>query len=179
MKLLFTVRATARSGYKNPRTGQYFAFQRAADYGREIQIGDFLGAGYDQIGQYKAGTWNIIDTRTGSAYADFLGGADRYTPVSGKYLAGSNVTQLGVWNHATQEFVIKPLNCNDCEQRLKWGSNNFEEITGKNDNDDDDIPLRINLKTNGILHRPTTYRQKKGLFKYGIANGQWWIHDPF
>ena len=159
---------------ENPRSGQYFAFPRGADYGSVIQVGDFLGAGYDQIAQVKNGVWTIIDPRTAAEYTDTLG-VDGDTPVAGKYLPGT-VAQLGVWHPETQEFIVKNLGaCGTCVSKLKWGSNNFGTATHA----DDDLPLRINLETNGTLHRPATYRQKKGLYKWGIANGQWWIHDPF
>ena len=163
---------------QNPRTGQYIVLSRGADYGSRIQVGDFLGLGYDQIAQIKNGAWNIIDPRTAAVSTDTLGAAGD-TPVAGKYFAGT-AAQLGVWHPETQEFIIKNLGtCGTCVSKLKWGSNNFEDITQNYDRTDDDIPLRINLETSGVLHRPTTYRQKKGLYKWGIANGQWWIHDPF
>lgn len=158
----------------NPRSGQYLPIVRNADYGTNIQVGDFLGAGYDQIAQFKDGVWSIVDARTNMNYTANLGAAGD-VPVSGKYLSGA-CTQLGIWRPSTQEFIVKDpfVSCGNRNQSMIWGSNNDFGTTAYAD----DIPLRINT-ADGALHRPTTYRPTKGAFPESLANGQWWIHDPF
>lgn len=158
----------------NPRSGQYISIARAADYGTAVQVGDFLGAGYDQIAQFKDGIWSIVNARTNLTYTVNLGAAGD-VPVSGKYLPGA-CAQLGVWRPSSQEFIVKDpfASCGNRSQSMIWGSNNDFGTTAYAD----DIPLRINT-ADGSLHRPTAYRPTKGVFTESLANGQWWIHDPF
>jgi hypothetical protein len=55
---------------------------------------------------------------------------------------------------------------------MVWGSKNDPSNAA-----DDDVPLA--MTTDGVIHRPTTYRPTKGLYTASIANGQWWVHDAF
>jgi hypothetical protein len=158
----------------NPRSGEYLGMGRSADYGTNIQIGDFRGVGYDQIAQYQAGVWNIIDTRTAQTYTLNLGQSGD-VPVAGKYLTGA-CTQLGVWRPGTQEFIVADpfSSCGTRSTSMIWGSNNDNGSTQYTD----DIPLTINT-ADGSLRRPTSYRPTKGAFEFSLSNGQWWVHDPF
>jgi hypothetical protein len=161
----------------NPRSGQSINFVRNAGFVGKIQVGDFSGIGYDQIAQYKDGTWNIVDPRNPYPTIQLVvsfGQVDDL-PISGKYLSG-NCTQLGVWRPSTQKFIVKdPPNCNGYpETQMTWGSNNDFGTTAY----PDDIPLRIKT-ADGSLDRPTAYRTTKGAFPFSISNGQWWVHDPF
>lgn len=165
----------------NPRSGAYVYSARNADYGTDIQVGDFLGAGYDQAAQYKDGVWTILDARTHNTYTANLGQPGD-VPVAGKYLSGA-CTQLGVWRSSTQEFIVKdPFpSCGTREQSMIWGSNNdfnFATTDCPGGICPDDIPLRINT-ANGSLDRPTAYRPTKGVFNRSVSSGQWWVHDPF
>lgn len=162
----------------NPRSGTYTSLVRTANYGTNIQVGDFLGVGYDQIAQYTTGVWNIINPRTGSTYTASLGQSGD-VPVAGKYLpqlSGKDAcTQIGVWRPSTQEFLVADpfSNCGTRSTSVIWGSNNDFNAQPY----DDDIPLTINT-ADGTLRRPTAYRPTKGAFPYSIANGQWWVRDP-
>lgn len=168
--------------FNNPRSGCWGYVVRNADYGTNIQVGDFLGIGYDQIAQFDNGVWNIVNPRTQYTYTANLGQTDD-VPVAGKYLPGA-CTQLGVWRPSSQEFIVKDpfTSCGTRQQSMIWGSKNY---FGTTDNPDD-IPLRINT-ADGSLHRPTAYRPwlgpgpdlGGGVFKYSISNGLWWVHDPF
>jgi hypothetical protein len=41
-----------------------------------------------------------------------------------------------------------------------------------------DIPLHINTEdVQSDLRKPVAYRQSKGHYYCGVANGQWWVHD--
>ena len=160
--------------FYNPRSGKWDYITRNADHGTNIQVGDFLGTGYDQIAQYNNGVWNIVDPRTKLPYTPNHGVLGD-VPVAGKYLSGA-CTQLGVWRPSTQEFLVKDpsTSCGSREQSMIWGSNN--DFGGSQYADD--IPLRINT-ADGSLHRPTSYRPTKGAFPDSISNGQWWVHDIF
>ncbi len=158
----------------NPRSGQYVNFARGSDYGTDIQVGDFLGVGYDQIAQYKDGVWSILDARTTLTYTVNLGSSGD-VPVAGKYLTGS-CTQVGIWNPTNQEFTVAdPFpSCGTRTMSTFWGSNNDFGTSSY----EDDIPLTINT-SDGSLDRPAAYRPTNGAFPYGIAKGEWWIRDPF
>jgi hypothetical protein len=192
----------------NPRNSSYFTISRAAEYGNNIVVADFLGEGYEQIAQYDAGTWNIVDPDGGATYSPTLGGAND-VPVPAKYLSG-DCAQLAVWDPDTQEFIMKdmPLSGDPCgtrtNVRIFWGSNNdlvlpynlpgggtrsnacpttFNNVTLKDDDCPggdcaNDIPLHINTDNpSSDLRKPVSYRQSKGHYYCGVANGQWWIHD--
>ena len=160
----------------NPRSSGSVAFSTTADSDSEIQIADYLGAGYDQIAQYKAGVWKIVDPRTGSTYTVNFGQAGDI-PVAGKYLATlpskDPCAQVGVWRPSTQEFlVVDPFsNCGTRSTSMVWGSNNGSYA--------DDIPLTINAGDAPMLRRPTAYRITKGLYDHSLSDGQWWVHDRF
>ena len=165
----------------NPRTYSYTARTTSPDDDCQLQAGDFLGLGYDQIAQFKAGNWYILDASNGATDTATLGASgDR--AVAGKYLptaAGKDpCVQLGVWDPDDQKFYIRDVNgsTTDCGTRtanMYWGSNNdYRGHTG-----DDDKPLTIT--DDGTIRRPAAYRPNKGLYNFGIANGQWWVHDKF
>jgi hypothetical protein len=162
----------------NPRSAGWSYITTTPDNDSKIQVGDFRGSGYDQIAQFKNGTWNIVDPRTSTTYSTTFGTTGD-VPVAGKYLSGS-CTQLGVWRPSTQEFLVAdvPNSIASCGARgplsMIWGSNNDHQSTSY----DDDIPLTINTAS-GSLRRPTAYRPTVGAFPYSIANGQWHVHDPF
>jgi hypothetical protein len=158
----------------NPRTGVWTSHTTTPDTDSKIQVGDFLGVGYDQIAQFKAGTWYIINPRNNNTYT-LSWGTTGDVPVAGKYLSGS-CAQVGVWRPADQTFyVADPFSgCGTRNTSMIWGSNNDFLSTAY----DDDIPLTINT-ADGSLRRPTAYRPTVGAFPYSIANGQWWVHDPF
>jgi len=162
----------------NPRSTTFSSHTTTPDNDSKIQVGDFRGSGYDQIAQFKNGTWNILDPRTTTTYSTTFGTTGD-VPVAGKYLSGS-CTQLGVWRPSTQEFIVAdvPNTIASCGARgplsMYWGSNNDHQSTSY----DDDIPLTMNTAS-GSLRRPTAYRPTVGAFPYSIANGQWHVHDPF
>lgn len=159
----------------NPRSGQpHIYIQRGPNLGDKIQVGDFLGFGYDQIAQYNSGIWSIVDPRNPTtAYSSSLGQADD-VPVAGKYLSG-NCTQLGIWRPSTQEFHVKDpfASCGTRSLSMTWGSNNRTPTVT-----DDDIPLKIKTASSSF-DRPTAYRRTKAEFPYSISDGQWWVHDQF
>ncbi len=182
----------------NPRNGAYKQVQTNFGYESDksnFQVGDFFGKGYDQIAHYKQGVWDIIDPKDGSTYpAAVLGDSDD-VPVAGEYLpklteTSPSCTQLGVWRPETEQFIIMDhpsSNCGGRSTSMIWGSNN--DFVGPNPSETplpdcpsgicpDDIPLTISTE-DGKLSRPTAYRRTKGAFPYSIANGQWWVHDPF
>jgi hypothetical protein len=163
----------------------YTAFATTPDADSEIQIADFLGLGYDQIAQVKAGTWKIINPRTGLSYTvNFSFGQTNDILVAGKYLTqvpGKNpCAQVAVWRPSTQAFLVAdpqflatdpPTNCGTRgTTSMEWGSDNGSYP--------DDIPLTIGT-ADGSLRRPTAYRRTKGLYDHSLADGQWWVHDPF
>ncbi len=160
----------------NPRSSGSIAFSTTADSDSEIQIADFLGTGYDQIAQYKAGVWKIVDPRTGSTYTVNFGQTGDI-PVAGKYLATLPLkdpcAQVGVWRPSSQEFLIADpfSNCGTRSTSIIWGSNNGSFA--------DDIPLTINAADAPLLRRPVAYRVTKGLYDHSLADGQWWVHDRF
>ncbi|HEV7684908.1 MAG TPA: hypothetical protein VGO68_22555 [Pyrinomonadaceae bacterium] len=169
----------------NMRSGWYAAYTTAPDADSEIQIADFLGLGYDQIAQYKAGTWKIINPRTGLTYTvNFSFGQANDILVAGKYLTqapGKNLcAQVAVWRPAAQAFLVAdpqflgtdpPTNCGTRgTTSMEWGLNNGSFL--------DDIPLTIST-ADGVLRRPTAYRRTKGLYDHSLGDGQWWVHDPF
>jgi hypothetical protein len=158
----------------NPRTGVWTYHTTTPDTDSKIQVADFLGVGYDQIAQFKNGTWYIINPRNNNTYT-LSWGTTGDVPVAGKYLSGS-CAQVGVWRPADQTFyVADPFSgCGTRNTSMIWGSNNDFLSTAY----DDDIPLTINT-ADGSLRRPTAYRPTVGAFPYSIANGQWWVHDPF
>lgn len=175
----------------NPRSGAWMGFATTPANTSQIQIADFLGLGYDQIAQVNAGVWTITDPRPPAS-----GPRITYTvnfgqtgdvPVAGKYLpqlSGKNFcAQVGVWRPSTQQFFVadpvfvstnppnSPTNCGTRSTiSLDWGANNGSYL--------DDIPLTIST-ANGSLRRPTAYRRTKGLYDHSLADGQWWVHDPF
>ena len=168
----------------NPRSGIWTGFTTTPDNDSKIQVGDFLGVGYDQIAQYKAGVWNIINPRTLATYTVNLGQTGD-VPVAAKYLAGP-CTQVAVWRPTVQpgsgepdhsEFIVADpfSNCGSRSTSMVWGSNNEFNSTGQYA---DDIPLTIST-ADGSLRRPTAYRPTTGAWPYSISNGQWWVHDPF
>jgi hypothetical protein len=172
------------------RSGWYTAFTTAPAADSKIQIADFLGNGHDQIAQYKLGVWNIIDPQGGATYTVNYGDTvcaplqHCDVPVAGKYLPqvpGKNPCgQVGVWRPSTQQFLVADpvfvsgpsTNCGTRSTvSMLWGL----------DNDDPnlrDVPLTIGT-ADGSLRRPTAYRRTKGLYDHSLADGQWWVHDPF
>lgn len=160
----------------NPRSFGTTAFATTADADSEIQVADFLGVGYDQIAQYKAGVWKIVDPRTGSTHTVNFGQTGDI-PVAGKYLVTLPLkdpcAQVGVWRPSSQEFfVADPFsNCGTRSTNMVWGSNNGSFA--------DDIPLTINAADAPLLRRPVAYRVTKGLYDHSLADGQWWVHDRF
>ena len=171
----------------NPRTGAWFGFATAPDNDSKIQVADFLGLGYDQIAQFKAGQWKITDPRPPrhTYTVNFtLGDQTGDIPVAGKYLPqlpGRNFcAQIGIWRPSTQEFLVAdpifigtdpPTNCGTrSTTSMVWGLNHGHYP--------DDIPLTIGT-ANGLLRRPTAYRRTKGVYDHSLADGQWWVHDPF
>ena len=171
---------------KNPRTtatdtGSIFA--TTADNDSIIQVGDFLGQHYDQIAQYKGGNWKIVDPRNSSTiYTATIPGltwAAEDVPVAGRYLpqvpGKDPCIQVGIWRPSEQKFYIADVNdpetnCGARTANMVWGLNNGAYP--------DDIPLTINT-ADGLLRRPTAYRRTKGIVPTSIADGQWWVHDPF
>lgn len=158
----------------NPRSGTWSYHTTTPDNDSKIQVGDFLGVGYDQIAQYKAGVWKIINPRNNNTYT-VNWGTTGDVPVAGKYLSGS-CAQVGVWRPSDQTFYVSdPFSgCGTRTPSMIWGSNNDYQSTSYTD----DIPLTINT-ADGSLRRPTAYRPTVGAFPYSIANGQWFVHDPF
>jgi hypothetical protein len=165
----------------NPRTYSYTARTTSPATTSQLQAGDFLGKGYDQIAQFDAGNWYIINTTNGNTDTATLGAAGDKA-VAGKYLptaAGKDpCVQLGVWDPDDQKFYIRDVNgsTTDCGTRtanMYWGSNN----NYGGENGDNDIPLTIT--DDGTIRRPAAYRPNKGVYEYGISNGQWWVHDKF
>jgi hypothetical protein len=160
----------------NPRSGWYNAYTTTADPDSEIQVADFLGVGYDQIAQYKAGVWKIFNPRTGSNYTVNFG-LSGDIPVAGKYLATvaslAPCAQVGVWRSTTQEFLVADpfASCGTRSLSMVWGANNGALA--------DDIPLTINAPDSASLRRPTSYRITKNGYDHSIADGQWWVHDRF
>ncbi|MCD9188912.1 MAG: hypothetical protein LUM44_21020 [Pyrinomonadaceae bacterium] len=159
----------------NPRTGTYYVFGRVNDYGSTILIGDFLGAGYEQVGQYSNGVWTILDPRTNANYT-VNHGAPGDVPVAGKYLPG-NCTQVAFWNPVKQQISVKDpfTSCGTRTKFLTWGTNN-EFGTGLYYQEKYDIPLTIKTP-DGTIDRPVAYRRSFGPFQQSMAKGQWWIHD--
>ena len=174
----------------NPRTtGIGTVISTTSGGGYTIQVGDFIGAGYDQVAKYQVvstvGTWKIYDPRTGTIWTATFGTTSDI-PVAGRYLtqaAGKDpCIQLGVWRPSDQKFYISDViatsnvtpfpttNCGTRTGNMEWGRTNGAY--------DDDIPLTINT-ANGALRRPTAYRKTKGVYPAGIGDGQWWVHDPF
>lgn len=165
----------------NPITLETRTHTRSANFGTEFQVGDFVGAGHEQVAQFQAGTWNIIDLDTGTLDTAYLGTTGD-KPVGGKFLPPSSgsapqCAQLGVWSPADQKFYVldgdaacgsRPV------QSMLWGSNNdyYGSTLYK-----DDIPFAMTGA--GGLSRPTVYRPTRAIFTQSIANGQWWVHDKF
>lgn len=172
----------------NPRSGEWWYRTTSPANTSKIQVGDFLGAGYDQIAQVSEESgnilkWNIVDPRTGTTYSVNFGQTGD-VPVAGKYLSGA-CTQLGVWRPTVHpgsgepdhsEFIVADpfSSCGNRSTSMVWGSNNDFASTAYAD----DIPLTINT-ADGSLRRPTAYRPTTGYFPRSISNGQWWVHDPF
>lgn len=169
----------------NPRTAVLTTRTTNADPASKIQVGNFLGASpaYDQIAQFKDGTWAIFDQTTtpnGTTYTTTFGQTNDI-PVAGKYLPGS-CTQLGYWRPNTQQLfaqffaadVPNPIaNCGGRSVSLYWGSsNNLDSLHTA----DDDIPFTMKAE-GSTLRRPTAYRPTKGVFDQSLAAGQWWVHD--
>jgi hypothetical protein len=186
-----TVNGNGTFYISNPRSGAWFGFTTAPANTSKIVIADFLGLGYDQIAQYdNAGTWKITDPRLPPSgprityTVTFTLGQSGDIPLGGKFLpqvSGTNFcAQIGVWRPSTQEFLIAdPVTspANNCSNRgstsplsMVWGANNGTYP--------DDIPLTIGT-ANGLLRRPTAYRRTKGAYDHSLADGQWWVHDPF
>lgn len=186
---------------ENPRSLQSVNFTVAPNNPTEIQVGDFLGLGYNQVAQYNNGTWNIVNPRNLKRYTASLGGQTGDVPIAGKFLSGT-CTQIGIWRESTEQFIVKDpaatpddpndpyvSGCGSRTQSMYWGSDNdsptgsnYETIgitdcnsAGKCPND---IPLKINTP-NSTVYRPVAYRPTNGVYPYGKAKGQWWIHDPF
>jgi hypothetical protein len=159
----------------NPRSFGSIAFSTTADSDSEIQIADFLGLGYDQIAQYKAGVWKIVNPRTGANHTVTFGQSGDI-PVAGKYLATlpsqAPCAQVGVWRPSSQEFLVADpfTSCGTRSTSMVWGSNNGAFP--------DDIPLTIN-SVDAPLRRPTAYRITKGVYDHSLSDGQWWVHDQF
>ena len=188
---------------ENPRTPTTAnaTFTLTSGISTPIQVGDFLGLGFDQVAQYNAGTWTIVNPRTSAKYTATLGDSND-VPVTGKFLSGG-CTQIGVWDEATEQITVKDAvvtnvatsvttsNCGTRTSTMYWGSNNnspsgsnYETInvsttectTGGNCIDD----ILLNINTSGSsLDRPVAYRPTNGVFPYSKAKGQWWIHDVF
>lgn len=172
----------------NPRSGEWWARTTSPANTSKIQVGDFLGAGYDQIAQVSVDSgnlkWDVVDPRTGTTYSMNFGQTGD-VPVAGKYLSGA-CTQVGVWRPTVQpgspepdqsQFMVKDPTFASCGSRdpiMVWGSNNDFASTAYTD----DIPLTINT-ADGSLRRPTAYRPTAGAFPYSLSAGQWWVHDPF
>jgi hypothetical protein len=181
----------------NPRTSAVSAsFTLDADNPMPIQVGDFLGLGFDQIAQFDDGNWTIVNPRNSARYTASFGSAGDI-PFTGKFLPGS-CAQLGVWNEDTEMItihdpVVTPVgsapsvsSCGNREKQMYWGSNNDGpydyETTGVTDcpggNCPNDILLKINTP-DSTVYRPVAYRPTNGVYPYSKAKGQWWIHYPF
>lgn len=164
---------------ENPRTiGTLSVFTTGAPSDSTIQVGDFQGLMHDQIAQFKDGSWVIVDPQSPASPLTISFGTTHDVPVVGKYLSsGLSCVQLGVWRPGTQEFIVRNA-VSACGSTtpvsMTWGSNNDFQSSSYCD----DIPLTINTD-DGSLDRPVAYRPTKGAFHAGIANGQWWVHDPF
>lgn len=170
----------------NPRSQEWWARTTTAPDTSKILVGDFLGVGYDQIAQYSAGDWKILDPRNPTTpYSASFGGQTGDVPIAGKFLSGA-CTQIGVWRPTVQpgggepdhsQFMIKDpfSSCGTRDPIMIWGSNNEFNSTVTYA---DDIPLTINT-ADGSLRRPTVYRPTTGAWPYSLSAGQWWVHDPF
>jgi hypothetical protein len=168
----------------NPRTfGYTLIYTGILDSGQNIvlQVGNFLGSSlnHEQVALYNRTTqvWTIFDPdNNGTAYtASLLSHQAEDVPVAGKYLPGA-CSQLAVWRPSSQEFRIEDSPFTSCgvtrRREMVWGSKNDPSNAA-----DDDVPLA--MTSDGVIHRPTTYRPTKGLYNASIANGQWWVHDAF
>jgi len=192
----------------NPRAVTVAAdFTLTSGNSTRIQVGDFLGLGFDQVAQYNyntstnTGTWTIVNPRKNSSntydvYTETFGGDGDYTPIAGKFFSGS-CSQIGVWNETTEKMRVKDAvvsgspSVTGCGARpvkeMYWGSNN-NSPSGSNYYTTDitdcttggDCPNDILLKINSsTVDKPVAYRPTNGVFPYSKAKGQWWIHDPF
>lgn len=170
----------------NPRTSAVVVRTPSHSSGSEIQVGDFLGLGYDQIAQYDVsnGEWDITDPVTAAQYtADpVLSPVSGDVLVSGRYLpplpGKDPCIQLGIWRPGDEKFYIADVDVNnisvDCGTRsadMLWGKDFGSSL-------DNDIPLKINTP-DGTLDRPVAYRISEGVYTRSIAQGQWWVHKPF
>ncbi|HEX8251480.1 MAG TPA: hypothetical protein VF599_25120 [Pyrinomonadaceae bacterium] len=179
----------------NPRSATSVYLGRTSDLGSQIQTGDFLNLGYDQIAQIKADTsnnlvWSIINPRSPYNTLSVTFGKTGDKLVAGRYLEGT-CAQIAVWDPLTEEFKVTDAvtGCDGSSTlrtgTMKWGSNNDSFYTGTTTEPTectlgicpDDIPLRIDLGDG--IHRPTSYRPTSGIYPKSRAKGQWWIHDPF
>ena len=174
----------------NPRSWWYAAYPASPITNSKIQVADFLGNGHDQVAQYKLGVWKILDPQGAATYTVNFGDTvcaplqQCDVPVAGKYLSqvpGKNpCAQVGVWRPGAQQFLVAdPVfvsgPATNCGTRstisMVWGKYNDDPNLS-------DVPLTIGT-SNGLLRRPTSYRRTKGLYDHSLADGQWWVHDPF
>jgi hypothetical protein len=170
----------------NPRNNSVStAFATTPSEDSIIQVGDFMGLGYDQIAQYLDGVWHITDPRAPGTLTSDSFDAELYdVPVAGRYLAPIsstiNCTQIGYWRPSDQKFYVRDANstCGGRKTNLRWGSNNdFQAPGGVYWYGEDDIPLAIGDEFG--IRRPAAYRPTRGAFEKSVANGQWWVHHAF
>jgi len=171
----------------DPRTYTAYTFARGSDYGSQIQVGDFWGAGYDQIAQVKNGDWSFLNARTYATASKTVNYAAGDVPVAGNYLSDA-CTEIAVWRPSAQKFLIDGSPVSGCSSSqykddFYWGSNNdFTATVSPYSTTDypNDIPLRMRtVKGSSIVDRPAVYRPTNGVYTASTSRGRWWIHDSF
>ena len=158
----------------NPRTGVWTYHTTTPDNDSKIQVGDFLGVGYDQIAQFKNGTWNIINPRNNNTYYHQLGNDGRRA--------------------GCRKIPVRLL-CAD--RRLAAGRSDVlcrrSLLELRHQKREHDMGIEQRLPGHVIRRRYSAHDKYGGwvlaqadsipadgrVFPYSIANGQWWIHDPF
>jgi hypothetical protein len=168
----------------NPRSGYYEVHYRTVNTGNHcntdcsnIQVGDFLDTGYEQVAHFKNGNWYVLDLDNGAEDLLSFSVSSGDIPVAGKYF-DEGCTQLGVWTPSAQTFTVQDPQSSCSSGGTRDGQVEWGLSYGSSNPNDFDLPLVMN-NSDGLA-RPTALRRIAAdpVFTFYVTKHRWWVHDP-